>query len=160
MPSAETFDSTAAVEQAESTAEQVAGLPPAGESLRGRAIKSSVWMMIGWALGQVIRFGGNLILSRLLFPELFGLMALVNVFFQGLQMFSDVGIGPAIIQNKKGDEPRFVNTAWTIQCARGFVLTLVGCLLAWPIAKFYREPRLVWLFPLVAANAALAGFNS
>ena len=43
-----------------------------------------------------------------------------------------VGIGPTIIQNKRGDDPTFLNTAWTLQVVRGFILWL-GCLaVAWP----------------------------
>ena len=62
-------------------------------------------------------------------PEAFGIMALVNVLIQGLTMFSDVGIEPAIVQHRRGDEPRFYNTAWTVQILRGFVL-LLGRVLA------------------------------
>jgi len=47
-------------------------------------------------------------------------MVIAGVFFQGLQMFSDVGIGPSIIQNKRGEPPHFYNTAWTIQVFRGY----------------------------------------
>lgn len=38
-------------------------------------------------------------------------MALVHIFVIGLNLFSDVGIGLSIIQNKRGDEPDFINTA-------------------------------------------------
>lgn len=71
---------------------------------------------------QLIRLGSNLILTRLLFPEAFGLMALVQTFMTGLAMFSDIGIGPSIIQNRRGEDPDFLNTAWTIQIGRGVML--------------------------------------
>jgi hypothetical protein len=78
--------------------------PPTGAaavSLRGRTVRGSAWALGGHATGQLLRFGGNLVLAWLLVPKLFGLMALVNIFIQGLGMFSDVGIGPAIIQNRR-----------------------------------------------------------
>ena len=46
---------------------------------------------------QVLRFGFNLVLTRLLLPEVFGLMALVDLFLLGLHMFSDVGLGLSIV---------------------------------------------------------------
>ncbi len=87
-------------------------------------------------------------------------MALVNVFITGLTMFSDVGIGPSIIQNPRGDDPPFLNTAWTIQVVRGFALGIAGAVLAAPVASFYGEPELLYLVPVVALNSIISGFNS
>ena len=55
---------------------------------------------------QFVRLGGNLILTRLLFPEAFGLMAIVRLLSGGLAMFSDVGIPAAIIRHDRGDDRR------------------------------------------------------
>src|SRR5882757_2906675 len=89
-------------------------LPPPPPSLKQRAIRGSMWTMVGYVGSQVLRFGSTLVLTRMLFPEIYGKMAIAGVFFQGLQMFSDVGIGPSIIQNERGEHPPFYNTAWTI----------------------------------------------
>lgn len=129
-------------------------------SLKRRAIKGSVWTIIGHGSSQILRLVGNLILTRLLFPEAFGLMALVQTFMTGLEMFSDVGIYPSIIQNKRGDDPAFLNTAWTIQVFRGFMLWIGACLIAWPAAQFFREPMLVQLLPAVGITSFIAGLNS
>jgi O-antigen/teichoic acid export membrane protein len=101
-----------------------------------------------------------LILWRLLYAEAFGMMALVNVFIQGLVMFSDVGIGPSIVQHKRGDDPDYLNTAWTIQVMRGFLLCLAAFILAKPVASFYKEPGLAVLIPVAAIGAVISGFNS
>jgi O-antigen/teichoic acid export membrane protein len=87
-------------------------------------------------------------------------MTLVNVFMQGLQMFSDVGIGPSIIQNARGHDPVFLNTAWTIQVIRGVLLAIAACLLALPYAMFYKQPALTWMIVIASANAILSGFYS
>jgi O-antigen/teichoic acid export membrane protein len=89
------------------------------------------------AAGHVLRLASNLILTRLLFEEAFGLMALVGVFLQGLQSFSDIGLRPAVIQNPKGEEPEFLATAFTIQGVRGLLLASVAALGAAPFAAFY-----------------------
>ncbi len=109
---------------------------------------------------MVLRFGSNLILARLLLPESFGLMALVNVFIMGLHLFSDVGLGPSLIQNKRGDDPTFINTAWTIQVIRGGALWLGSILIAWPIAQVYAEKELLYLIPVVGLGTLISSFNS
>ena len=129
-------------------------------SLKKLAIRGAAWTILGYGLSQSLRLGSNLILTRLLVPELFGLMALIQVFITGLYLFSDIGIRPSIIQNKRGDDPDFLNTAWTLQVIRGFGLW-GGCLLiAWPVAQFYGEPRLLWLIPIVGLNTIISGFDS
>src|SRR5262245_35834854 len=55
--------------------------------LKRALMTSAAWTVGGWVLMQALRFASNLILTRLLFPEAFGLMALVFVFVTGLHMF-------------------------------------------------------------------------
>ena len=130
-----------------------------GSSLRARAMRSSVLTVGGFGASQIIRLASNLILTRLLFPEAFGMMALVMVFIQGLYQFSDVGVGPAIMQSKRGDDPRFLNTAWTIQAGRGVLLWLAASVLAYPMALLYGEPQLMQLLPVAALTLVIQGFN-
>ena len=129
-------------------------------SLKKQAIRGTIWTIFGYGTSQALRFGSNLILTRLLVPELFGLMALVQVFITGLNLFSDIGIRPSIIRSDRGDDPVFLNTAWTIQVIRGFGLW-IGCLIiALPVANYYEDPRLAWLIPIVGLNTIISGFNS
>src|SRR5687767_10200117 len=72
----------------------------AGE-LRTTVRRGSAWSLAAYGGSQLLRFAGNLILTRLLVPEAFGLMALINALLQGLQLFSDIGIGPSIIQSAR-----------------------------------------------------------
>lgn len=129
-------------------------------SLKKQVLSGTAWTIAGYGVSQVLRFVSNLILARLLLPEFFGLMSLVNVFIIGLHLFSDVGLGPSIIQNKRGDDPAFINTAWTIQVIRSVVLWICSILIAWPISHFYNEPKLLYLIPAVGLNTLISGFNS
>ena len=128
-----------------------------GSSLMARALRSSMLTVGGFGAAQVMRLASNLILTRLLFPEAFGLMALVSVFMMGLQQFSDVGVTPAILQSRRGDERDFLNTAWTIQAVRGAGLWLLACALAWPMAWIYDEPQLLHLLPVASLTIASIG---
>lgn len=130
-----------------------------GNRLFARVLRSSSWLVLGYGGSQFLRLASNLILARLLFPEAFGIMALVSVVTVGLMMFSDVGIGPAIAQSKRGDDQRFLDTAWTIQVIRGFLLWAGACLLAWPMAQFYAAPELMLYLPIAGLALVIAGFN-
>lgn len=130
-----------------------------GQGVFARVLQSSALTALSYAAAQALRLASNLILTRLLFPEAFGLMALVSVFLVGLQMFSDVGLGPAIAQNKRGDEQVFLDTAWSIQIARGVFLWLATCAFALPAASFFGEPMLGQLLPVAGLTLLIAGFN-
>jgi len=129
------------------------------DELGGRASSAALWTILGLGGAQVTRLVSNLILTRLLLTEYFGLMALVNVFVLGLRLFSDIGIGPALIQNKRED-PSFVNTVWTMQVVRGGALGMIALALATPYAAFYEQPILAALIPVAALTAVISGFNS
>ena len=133
---------------------------PEINSIGNRFIFGSVWVVFGHLGSQAIRLMANLLLTRLLFPEAFGLMALVNIFLQGLEMFTVLGIGPSIIQNKRGDDSDFLNTAWTIQVIRGFGLWILTMVLAWPVAGFYHQKELLLLLPIAGFTTIISGFNS
>ena len=129
-------------------------------SLRRRAWGGSLWTLAGYGFQQALRFGNNLILTRLLFPEAFGLMALTQVFVTALEMLSDVGVGPAVVQSSRGDDPKFLRTAWTFQVVRGLGLALMAAVIAWPVSRIYGEPRLLGLLPAAGLGIALRGFSS
>lgn len=131
-----------------------------GSSITQRVLRGSAISGMGYFLNQGIRLASNLILTRLLYPDAFGLMALVTMFVLGVVMMSDVGLTPSIMQSKRGDDPKFLNTAWSIKfLLHGFYFVVV-CLLAWPAAQFYDAPQLVELMPAVAASLLIGGLVS
>lgn len=132
----------------------------AGDGLRSLALRGTAITLGGTAGQQFLRLLSNLILTRLLFPEAFGMMALIQTFTAGLHMFSDIGLHPSIIQNRRGEDPDFLNTAWTLQIIRGAGLWLFACLLAWPLARLYNDDQILWLLPVVGLNALITGFAS
>lgn len=123
-----------------------------------RALRSMAWLMMKYGGAQGLRLLSNLVLTRLLYPEAFGLMALVSVVTVGLALFSDIGLGPAIQQNPRGDDPEFLDTAWVLQITRGIGLWLGTCALALPAAQFYGEPSLAYFLPLAGLASIFNGF--
>lgn len=125
-----------------------------------KTISGSFWVIFGFGVQKGLQLVSNLILTRLLFPEAFGLMAIVYSFMAAVQMFSDIGIRPSVIQSKDTTDSRFLNTAWSLQIIRGFCIALAVFLLAYPVAKFYGEEMLFGLLCVTGVTAAVTGFQS
>lgn len=139
--------------------EPAVGAPPE-LGLRATVLRGSAWTLVGFSLGQVLRLGTNLIMARLLFPEAFGLMSLVMVLLAGLELFSDLGIGQAVVQNPRGDQASFLGTAFTLQVARGIVLFALACLAAPLFGWVYGHAELLVLIPVTALGSLVSGLAS
>jgi len=139
------------------------------EALRARVLRAGGWTVAGFALSQAIRFGANLVMTRLLVPEMFGVMAIATMVMYGLALFSDVGLRQSVVQSRRGREAVFLNTAWAIQIARGCVIwaaaLAVSLILLWanqfvPPASAYADPSLPAVIIVLSASAVIAGFES
>ncbi len=128
------------------------------KSFASRALSSGALSMMNFGVGQAMRLASNLILTRILSPEDFGLMTLVTSFLIGLAMFSDMGFGPSIMQSKRGDDPVFLDTIWTLKIIRGFLIFGTALVMAWPLAWFYDAPQFAWIFPVAASSLLIGGF--
>ncbi|MEM9809264.1 MAG: oligosaccharide flippase family protein, partial [Cyanobacteria bacterium P01_D01_bin.56] len=129
-------------------------------SIKKLAIKGAIWTFLGYGMGQFLRLLNNLLLTRILAPEVFGLMALVTTFRIGLELFTDIGIIQNVIQSKRGDDPDFLDTAWTIQLIRGFLIWFCVCIIAVPLANFYGEPQLWQLLPATGLANLITSFQT
>jgi len=108
---------------------------------RKQVIIASIWVIGVFGLSQLLRLGSNLIVTRLLEPEMFGLMAVVLVVMHGLAMFSDLGLWAFIVRHKEGVDSNMLNTVWSIQVIRGWGIFIIILLLASTIffVKYYFE---------------------
>lgn len=131
-----------------------------GEGIGARVMRGSALTVMGYGASMILRLGSNLILTRLLFPEAFGLMAIVSLFLSGLQMFSDIGLSTGIVRSKRGNDPVFLNTCWTMQIMRGLILAVIAVAIAGPAARFYEEPMLQEMLYVVAFVAFVMGLKS
>jgi len=108
---------------------------------------------------QSMRLISNLIMTRILAPEVFGLMAIVNLALQALNMLSDVGISQSVIRSEREDAV-YLRTAWSLQVVRGGVLWIMTVVLAWPVSQYYDEPTLLLILPCSGTMALFMGLNS
>lgn len=149
---------------------------PSGEtspslSLGKRARSAGAWSLGALVASQVARLGGNLIMARLLAPEMFGIMVISTTVLVVLGLLSDIGLRQNIIQSRRGDDPAFLNTAWTVQILRGFLLFTASLLIAglawaaqafnlWPADSTYAAPELPLVLAVTGISAIIYGFQS
>src|SRR5713226_8194579 len=124
------------------------------------AIRGSAWTMVGYGASQALRLASTLLLARMLVPQAFGLVALVNVVLSGLEMLSDLGIGMDVVQHPRGDDRIFINTAFIIQAGRGIILWSVALALAYPFARFYHQPAVLPLLMVASLSVLFRGLTS
>ncbi|MGE8177015.1 oligosaccharide flippase family protein [Pseudomonas fluorescens] len=140
-------------------------------SLRRRAISAGAWNLGALVASQAIRLGGNLVMARLLMPEIFGVMIIATTVSVVLHLLSDVGLRQNIIQSPRGDDPVFLNTAWTVQILRGVVLFASTLLIAgftwfaqvinlWSANSTYAAPELPLVLAFTGFTAIIFGFQS
>lgn len=147
---------------AEAVEDELARAAPKVEiaALESTALKATAWTVISYGSQTALRVVNSLVLTRLLLPAAFGQLQLVTTLIVGIAMLSDIGLAPSVIQSARGDEPVFLNTAWTLQVLRGGGLWLVALALAWPAALFYHDPTLVKVLPVLAMSMLLDGVVS
>lgn len=141
------------------------------KTLGQRAIPAGLWLALGFALNQGIRLGSSLVLTRLLAPDLYGLMTIGNVLVAGLTLLSDVGLAQNIIQSRRSQEARFLDTLWTLSVVRGLLVGLVMAGIAggfWLLGEWapgwlsgtYADPRLPVVLLILALVPVVAGLES
>jgi O-antigen/teichoic acid export membrane protein len=125
-----------------------------------RVIWASTYTIIGFGLSQVIRFGSNLVLTRLLVPEFFGLVNTAYLFFAAIALLSDIGLEPSVIRSSRSGETIFLNTTWTIQFFRSAAIGIITMGISYPIAKLYGEPILTPLICAMGFSSIVFGLQS
>jgi len=128
--------------------------------LRRASNRATTWTIVGHGAGLALRLGSSMILTRLLLPEFFGMMVIVNIYLAALELLTDIGVGPSIIQHARGEDDDFLNTAWTMQVGRGVLLWLCGWGSAGMMARAYGQPQLAVLLPVATLSALIEGFAS
>ncbi|MFK8011997.1 MAG: oligosaccharide flippase family protein [Marinicellaceae bacterium] len=91
---------------------------------------ASLWVTIIFGLSQIIRLGSNLVLTRQLEPEIFGIMSIVFVVNFGLVMLTDLGLWSFVVRHKDPENPQMLNAVWTLQVIRSWFLFILVTLVA------------------------------
>lgn len=94
---------------------------PHKPSLRQRALTAGAWTLGAHGIDLAVSLISNLVMTRLLFPEAYGLIAAAAAPIVGLTLVSDFGIHSVIVQSPRGERDDFLRSAWVFQLSRGIV---------------------------------------
>jgi lipopolysaccharide exporter len=135
-----------------------------GGGLRAKVFRGGAWLGAGSLTEQVVRFGRNMLLTRLLAPEAFGTMAIALSSASIVDTLLEAGVRQAIIQNPRGGEKRYLNAAWWLAMGRGLAFYILIFAAAPLIAKFYGNAILspvlrVALLSVIFESAMSPGAN-
>lgn len=117
-------------------------------------------LALGTVTERLARLGRNMLLARVIAPDQFGIMAITLAVIALFEAITEVGVAQAVVQNRRGDTPEFLNVAWWFGVARGVVVALLAVPLAAPIANFYEEPDLTPLLMLAPLSVVFTGLTS
>lgn len=140
-------------------------------NLSKKTFNASLWVIFGYGFSQVIRLGGNLVLTRLLEPELFGIMAIVWVVLNGVEMLSNIGLIPSVVRSSETAPSRFHDTVWTMKVIRGWLLFFIINIVALYIYSqqvysnvspdsVYAFAVLPWVLAVVSVVPLLEGYGT
>lgn len=120
-------------------------------------LKGTFWSGIERFSSQGIQFIISIVISRILLPREYGLIAMLSIFISLGQTFIDGGFGQALIQKRSRNNidystAFFTNLAFSIFA---YLLLFIGA--PW-IAEFYEEPELLVLARFVGLNFIVSSF--
>jgi len=128
--------------------------------LKGRFLKGTIILSGASAFEISLRFIRNIILTRLLAPEYFGLMATILSTIAVSEAFTEVGVKQAVIQNKKGAKTEFLNAIWWFSSLRGACIFILAFMAAPHICEFFHSPEILLPMRLAFSTFIFRGLIS
>lgn len=107
----------------------------------------------------VIQLVYTAILSRILSPDEFGIIAVINVFIVFFQLVADMGFGSAIIQNKNMSKDD-INSIYSIMIYIGLLLCIIFIAFSYPISIFYNNSIYISLGFILSFSLMFNAFNA
>ena len=126
-------------------------------------VRGGAWTVGAFAATGIVKLASSMTLTRII-PDAasaYGAMTIVYTYFTGINLFSDFGIGQVIVQHKRGMDPEFRRTAFSVQSIRGVLVCLAAYALAPVFAAAYPEhPELTELLSVMALCGVISGLSS
>ena len=127
-------------------------------SLKEKTVKGVIWSAVDRFSAQGIQFVFSILIARLLVPEDYGVIAMLNIFLAVSQTFIDSGFGTALIRKIDRTETDF-STVFYFNIAVA-VFFYLGLFFAAPaIANFYNTPLLVPVTRVTAINLVIGSLS-
>lgn len=130
-----------------------------GITLSQRTARGVFWITFLKITNRLIQFIRIVVLARFLSPNDFGLMGIALIAISVLEVLSNVGFQPALIQ--KYDKIKdYLDTAWIISVIRGFLLAFILFITAPFICNFFNSPDALPIMQALAISLVLRALSN
>lgn len=132
-------------------------------SLTKRVRSGFGWNASSTLIGQVIGFARSIVIARLLAPEDFGLFGMALTVQLGLNALTRIGLDQTIIARRFDDDNELrvqLDTVWSAELVRSALLSLLVLASAYPMARFYHQPKLLNLILALSLATFIEGFQN
>ena len=124
-----------------------------------KVFSNLIWRFSERIGAKLISVVVNLILARILAPELYGTVAIVLVFTEILQVFVESGFGTALIQKKDADDLDF-SSVFFFNLDMSVLLYVLLFAFAPLISRLYGRPELLKIIRVVGLILIIAGVRN
>lgn len=114
-----------------------------------RSIRSGAVVLIAQGATILIGFVSVAVLSRLLTPQDFGVVAIASAFVAFTTTLADHGLPQSIVQREDITDPQVSSLFW-INCCGGLLAAIIGVSIAWPVSLAFQREE---LFPVISVLA-------
>ena len=128
-------------------------------SLKKQIMSGMVWKFAERFIAQGVSFIVSLVLARILMPEDYGVVAIINVFITVADVFLTSGLNTALIQKQDANELDF-STIFYCNLGLGVVLYIILFLLAPWMAAAYHMPILTSAVRVFALRLPISAYQS
>lgn len=127
--------------------------------LKNKIFSGLIWKFGERILAQGVSFAVSVVLSRLLLPNDYGVVAIVLIFINIANVFVTSGFSTALVQNKEANEIDF-STNFYCSLGMSFIVYVVMFLLSPLIADFYKMPELTLVIRVFSLRIPLSAFSA
>ena len=129
-------------------------------TLRAKATRGAMFLGGGSFAEQTSRFARNMLLTRLLAPSAFGVMAIVMSASAIVGALTEVGLRAAVIQNPRGGEKAYLDAGWWMGMGRSIgTYGIIFAMAPW-VARFYGNLELSALLRVTLLGTLFDGAMS
>jgi O-antigen/teichoic acid export membrane protein len=122
-----------------------------------QAFKGAMWLGFFRAISQTISWIATIIVARILVPQDYGLMEMATILTGYVALFSELGLGDAIVQREEIKDEELSSLFWFLICW-GFILALVCIVLSYLTVVIFHEGRILRLTQSVSLLYIIGAF--
>lgn len=128
-------------------------------TVKSKTISNLIWRFAERSGAQFVQLIVSIILARLLLPKDYGIVSLVLIIAQIVQVFVDSGLGNALIQKKDADDIDF-SSVFYFNLFLCIVLYILVFITAPIISKFYGDPALTSVIRVLCFTIVISGLKN